>query len=460
MKKWPVLSLILAEGIFFTLKVLGIQFRFGDPTAYWYMAHAVSQGVLPYKDFFLADPPVFLFFLVPIVWLVGKHLIFLQLVPPLLEMATAALLFLYCSREKLQFAWLAPWVYLFSFTILSTSDYGTGLQLATLLFVTGSLFAQSKRWYTTGIFFALSVLTKLYVAPLVLGCIFWLVLQKKSTALVKITAAGVLTTAVCCLPFVFLDHTAFFRDTLLHHFSRPLGVSKISVFLLFFMLDGYGVALTAISGYFYKRNWFLLPLLFELLFFALFQDVYYAYLGILIPFVSYFTVLFFEKVPAVSELQKNIRMLILTTGALWLVVITGVYLVVYYPQGISRSTRHWSEVLSLKKDAYPVYGSHEVAPLIALRANKQIFQNIIDTNLQTFGSGVHAVEPITAAALRSGVYLVTRVYFTAAGRPNSFDAQRYFTTEAFTHSCELVGQDTVSADHTDGVAVFFCKEKN
>lgn len=144
------------------------------------MADQFFRGVLPYRDYFLADPPLMIIILGGIKWLVGKNVLFLQAVPFLFEAASSGLLYLILKKEKVSLAFLAPALYLFSFSILSTSDFVTGVQLVNFFALSAFYFYQKDSFKTSGFFWGLAFLVKLYGAFLLLGFLIFLFSQKKN----------------------------------------------------------------------------------------------------------------------------------------------------------------------------------------------------------------------------------------------------------------------------------------
>ena len=94
-KKWLEWSAAAGSiAVFLSWKLTHLVFRFGDGNAYIYMADALWRGMLPYRDFFLADPPVFVLLLAALKPVFGGHLILYQAIPVVLEAGAALLLFL------------------------------------------------------------------------------------------------------------------------------------------------------------------------------------------------------------------------------------------------------------------------------------------------------------------------------------------------------------------------------
>lgn len=456
-KHLSVIGLIVTITLFLVYKVIGLSFRFGDTTAYWYMASQLVNGVLPYRDFFLADPPVYVLMLVPLVQIFKNNLIVLQLLPAIFECGTAVLLFIYSRREKVKYYWLVPIVYLFSFTILATSDYGTGLQLATFALMMGLVSLQQHKYWYVGCFFAVSCLVKLYAAPIVLGVLFFYFFKKNYTQLAQIIFSGLFTTVLIVCPFIYSSGQSFFEAVIMHHFFRPMGINKLSVLSFFLQNDGVLLLWVGIAVYNFKRHLLLLLLIFQFSFFLLFKDLYYAYLGILMPFIAILSVQVFEVFNTASLVQQRLKQMVSMVFVFWLLFTNIYYWKVIQPEGVFATAQNNASELIKQRDNYPLYGSHEIAPLLALLSNRKIFENTIDTNTQTFASGVHDKATISQRAVSTGIYLAVRTTQDPFAGKMMYLYNGYFSQTVFEKSCKLLLEDTEQAQTDNGVAIFFCK---
>lgn len=454
---WQWWLLGFAELCFLFLKVSIVTFRFGDGTAYWYMADVIRHGVVPYRDFFLADPPIFIFFLVPIVALLRNSLVWVQLVPAVLEMLTAVGLFLYLKKEKQSFFWLAPWVYLFSFTILATSDYGTGLQLASCLVMGSFLLWQRKRYWWVGVLLALACLTKMYMAPVVIGIVFVLWRNKNWQALKAVMISGVLTSGVILLPLFWLSKGTIWNDVIVHQFNRPAGVSKLGVFEYFLFREWFLLILAGI-GLWWKRAHVLVPIVIaELLFFLFFKDVYYAYLGALNVYITIFSLAFFDLLKAKNfgSLRQTITQMMLMLLGFFLVFSFGYYVKVIEPEGKFPEASLIAQKIQALPEPYQLYGVHEAAPLLALLSHRTVFENIIDSNTQTFASGAQDKAKVTEQALAQGVYVINRGGQLRSGEVVE-QAVTFFEQKSFDERCHLILQEHITTADLDWLLISSC----
>ena len=54
---YNILFVFLTISFFLIFKFSNLTLRFGDTNAYLYMADSLWKGIMPYRDYFLADPP-------------------------------------------------------------------------------------------------------------------------------------------------------------------------------------------------------------------------------------------------------------------------------------------------------------------------------------------------------------------------------------------------------------------
>ena len=146
-RKWEIFKYVFAAGsivVFLFYKFSHLVLHFGDGNAYVYMADAILKGNVPYRDFFLADPPFMVYLLAFFKLFFGGKLILFQVLPVIFEAITSGIIFLILKKWNNSLAFLAPLFYLFSFSTISTSDYLTGVQLVVMLSVLAIYFWENK----------------------------------------------------------------------------------------------------------------------------------------------------------------------------------------------------------------------------------------------------------------------------------------------------------------------------
>ena len=440
-------------------KFSNLEFYFGDGNGYFYMAQAVKNGLVPYRDFLIADPPLLVYLLAIIKTLIGNNLVLFLAVPPLLEAATSYLLYLNLKQQSVKLAFMAPLLYLFSFAILSTSDYVTGLHFVILL-VSGAILLKEKP-VVSGFLWGLATLIKLYTIPGFIAFIIWQMTQKNWQVVKKTFLAYALTGALIMLPFLIIAPQQVIDQIIVHQFNRPPGISKANVFSFFFIHDFPIIIVGLIGVVWLKKS--LLAFLFGgwLMFYLLFQDLYYVYLGKLAPWLVLGTILAIEAIS--NRLKKDDLGVKIALSLIILIFLSHIPALISYHNRFRLEGQfpHAPEVaifVSKLDPQLPLYGSHEVTPLIALMTNRSLFNNHIDTNTQIFGSGALGKKEVSDQAAQHGVYLLSKVANIEINANLDSGFEGYFDQEVFEETCErLIIIDGPKRELFSDIAIYHCQ---
>lgn len=457
-----LITVLITLAIFLLIKSEGFFYRFGDGNAYFYMAQQVLKGIFPYRDFLIADPPLLIFLLAGIKLVIGSNILLFQVVPIFLETITALILYLEVKKKLPNYAKFFPALYLFSFLILSTTDYLTGLHFITFFIALGYFFRHKP--YLSGFFWGLATLIKLYVIPGFIGWLVWLKISKQPERLKKTVLAYVGTGVVFMLPFLIMAPKAVVDQIIIHQFNRPAGLNKLSVFRFFILHDFLLLCVSTATFFLNKKLKFFLPIFAWLIFFLIFKDLYYLYLGVLgywLMLTVFQLLTHFKKPTQHSWLAHNHQQLsLMVVITLLLSQVIGVF--IYYQstqkQGIFFQIEELVKFVNTLPEK-PLYGSHEVAPIIALKTGRKLFNDYADTNMQLFGSGVIDREKISQEAVEEGVHLLVKV----TNIPENLDLDQgysgYFEPEIFEQCCErLTIIDGAKLELFTDIGVYHCKK--
>jgi hypothetical protein len=106
---------------------------------------------------------------------------------------------------------------------------------------------------------------------------------------------------------------------------------------------------------------------------------------------------------------------------------------------------------------YPLYGSHEVAPLLALLSDRRLFGNYIDTNPQVFASGRYDRERISREAVAEGVILAARITSRPELGIEEAGYESFFSPELFRNYCRrLKFFPSGSREGDNYLGLYFC----
>ena len=460
---WRSLFVIGTLGLFLYIKLGNLSLRFGDGNAYIYMARAINDGLVPYKDFFLADPPVFPYFLSLVRLFVGNHLIIFQLIPLLLEIGSALLIYLYLRNKGLNWAPVAPLIYLFSFTILSTSDFLTGLQLVNF-FIILAIFSYEKKWPgVSGVFWALAVLTKLYAAPALLGFLIYLYIQHDKIQLKKVIIAGFITSFMVMGPLIIISATKIINFIIIHQFNRSNGLNKIDVVFFYFKKEWLFLVLACAGSYIIRKSYLVYSAGLTILFFLFFKDIYYLYLGSLMPYLVIAMIYLLEKISSYTmpaKLTNNWLRGLIVIYAIFLISSLNDYAKNFAILGRFTNLQEIAQFVSKLPNDKKLYGSHEVAPLVALASNKELLNNYIDTNGQTFVSGANDRDFLSNALVNQGGYLIGRIMHYPDLGIYDIGTSSYFSTDIFKIHCLRIKDFPSTGNESDNQIVIYQCDKN
>lgn len=446
-------SVIATSVLFLVYKLFNLSFRFGDGSAYFYMAQSISHGIFPYRDFFLADPPVFLYLLTLLKLFFGEHWLWFQAVPIGLEVINGFLIYL-LLRRKLGLAWLAVPVYLFSFTILSTSDFSTGVQLTVMLSLLAWWLLEKEKPICAGIAWAASILTKLYALPAFLGSLGYIIWKKQKWLVLVLTTliAGI----IILLPFFLASPQGFVQSIIIHQFNRTAGNDRVNVWM-FFIKHEWVLIILGILGASLKKNRKYLPaFVLSVVFFILFKDLYYLYLAYFFSFLVIFSISLLDLWRQDSEVKPMAWiagfLLIWSMVGGWYSYQNSVLV-----QGRFLNAPEIGSFLRTQTAHSEIYGSHEVAPLLALFSDKKLFGNYIDTNSQVFAAGSLDLTKISQAAVDKGIYLVARITDLPDYKILDLGYEGFFSKEIFTKSCSrLKFFPSTSQEQDNYIGIYDC----
>ncbi len=422
------------------------------------MADSLINGIGPYSDFFLADPPILVFFLAIIKYFTPNLLVF-SAVPFILESITAFILFIILKNRGNNFAWLAPLIYLFSFTIAATSDFLTGLQLTSLFIVLSIYYFDKRRYIKTGFFFALSIFTKLYALPAFIGLLVYLYLNKEHRNLFRVIVGFTIVALAIFFYALYSDLWRFIEYVIIHHLNRPNGISKVEVLLFFLKKEWLIMSVGIIGAFIYRKRFLFFPLIFSIIFLLLFKDLYYVYLGILMPFLVILGLQVTNQLSlSVGYLKKISYVLVLLY-----IIIGGQYFLIYKDnfnkKGIFINAPEIAAyILSINNDVN-LYGSHEIAPLIALMTDKKIINNVIDTNTQSFSSDAQNLMEISDNVAERGGYLIARAIHYPEQDVFDYGFEGYFDPDVFRKYCRRLKEFMdMGGDATNQIVVYRCQK--
>lgn len=443
---------------FLIYKLHFLTFRYGDPNLYFYYAGHLFGGLIPYRDFFMADPPAFVLALAAIKLFIGQHWLWLQASPIFLHIVAAVMLYVISRKWKNPLSFLAPLFYLFSFSTLANSDYATGEELMIVFTLLALWLWDNRHIKSSALLWAMAGLTKLFAGAGLIGFFIFSLFEKERKKLLVLALTGIAATAVFMLPFILLSPGNALYSIVISHLSRPAGLDKAAVFAYFFQREWLLLILAAPGFMLTKKKLVLGPFLGLLVFFLLFSDVYYLYFQTLLPFLVLAATAFLGWIWSSYKNGPAYSLMLITAYVLFMGVSITFYHNNWLAQGKFSNAGSISAAVAGLPESYPLYGDYTATPLIALMSGRQIYKNYVDTDTIWFWAGRLDKEKIGREAAKDGVYLVARItdYPELGIKDTGFE--EYFSRGIFDSYCKRVLDFPSESQGQDNkLAVYRCK---
>lgn len=396
---------MVALAVFLIVKTSGLNYAQSDENIYFYMGKLVSEGKLPYRDFFFAHPPmgilvdslVFTFF--------GFNFLALKILP-VLAVATGGYLLYRAVLAAYDpgIALLSQVLFMFSYDVLRASAHPTGIDITVLFMLASFYFFTQRRFFICGLLVGLAGLSGLY--SLVLPCAYvvfqlWRKYDLRGDVM-ALVLGFVITFGGVGLIFTLLTGRAYVDDVLFFQLSKEAADSQnastisrvagnnVLIFapslLLPFLLGGRRTkavtALLAIIFLGYVAFFLNLKTLFDFYFMCIF------------PFAA---VLSAQALVLLAELLRR----------KWFTTLLAVLVLLYSGWTISRYLDHeriyfekapeisdWVKSTTVKDEE--VFGDSTTVPLIALLSGRRLALDEADTNIQRFTSNTTDINKLLA----------------------------------------------------------------
>lgn len=399
----PLFSFLL---IFFVVKVTNLGIRLSDTNIYYNLAYQIIHGKILYKDLFFSNFPLFAY-ISSLYYFVAGGNINLFYLTSIIEVGVITFfiyLINYNSTKNNLLSTLSSFLYVFSFIVLSTSDHQTGVFTASLFAALSFFLFQKNKFFISGVFIALALLTKAYFIPIPLSFLTILLINRNWKKLLHFSIGLTITLIIILLPSLSIAPKQFFNDIFGFSLMRPSGISKIDVGWFFITKDFLLFVLLIFNLINFKRNKLFAAFSFwGIAFFAYYQDVYYLYLNFLIPFLCLSLYEFFEF----SKNKLGLQKLVIPT-------IVFIFLTLNFYTYISsyrnlQKVNDIDKILSVIKKEKPefFYGINDLTPALLILANTSPLNNIRDAHEYFFTKGLYDKEILTDSAISSKTIIIS-----------------------------------------------------
>jgi hypothetical protein len=204
---------------FAILKTYALAPALSDENIYFYMCQRITEGALPYRDFFFAHPPLHLLPGLLAFALLGFSLPVAKAIPAIFAALAGLAVYRAARRAGALSGLVALALFLFSYDLLRASSHYTGASEATALIAWSLERALAGRVALAGYLAACAGLTAFYTVPAALG-IGTLLLLRKGAARSYLLAYATLFGGANVL-FLALFGGLYWDPVFRYHFLKP-----------------------------------------------------------------------------------------------------------------------------------------------------------------------------------------------------------------------------------------------
>ncbi len=392
--------LLILVLVFLIIELKGLNhIALGDEFAYYYMGKLVSNGAMPYRDFFLAHPSLEIFLYGSVFSFFGFNLMLLKLVPFLSIVLVALILFKSTKKISNVFALIAVALYLYTYTIMLEATYSYDISLSIFFMVLSFYFLIAKnKPLLSGIIYSIACLSSfhsLVFLPAFLIFIFLIKEKKKFRFLYGFLSVFITVNIV----FLMVFGNNYFIDVFKYHFIKPkqaganLEVFKNILIKNWFLAVGF--VLFFISK---NKKKFMLPLLLSLnyiLFLLVSNRIFSYYFLILIPFIVLLSAYgFYDFTSRLKNKAKNIFLIIIFIVIIINAVLTANYLIKTNFKNLESFDELKTFITKNSNKDDELFGDLYTTPMLALYTNRQIAFNFVDTNALRFLSNLPPINEV------------------------------------------------------------------
>ncbi len=414
------LAFFILAAIFLSIQATHFSYSISDENTYIYMAKAVSEGQMPYRDFFLAHPPLHIFLLALIYKIFGFSFLIFKATGPLAAIGAALIAFKIC-REKLGDieAVFSAFLIFLSYDFQRFSTFTVWITLCTFLVMLSAYFLLKGKSLIGGVLMAAASLAGLF--SLIAGFAIAGYLAAFEKKLLMKYLAGFLGVFIACnLALIALFGNSYIEGAYKYHLAKPSeGNDKgdiISFFLLGSLKDGkmsgnhallIGMGLFLFSRKKMKHA-LMLPLSIVaayMLAMALMSKIFGYYFLIIIPFIGILAARGFAGVIERLEGQRAKQAHLICLG---LIAVSGMVNSYHYWNNDYQDFNNAEEIAAFVKESYPekeIFGDDSITPLIALLSGNKLAFNYIDSNSLRWRSGLLDINE-TISRIRQGRIIV------------------------------------------------------
>lgn len=388
----------------------------GDENVYYYMAKSVSEGELPYRDFFYAHPPLHILILSVIIKVFGMNFAVLKSAT-LMSLLTASFFLYKTSLELFKnrlneryaslISALALVLFLFSFEVMFKATFSMGINFSLMFLMISVYLIFTKRYSAGGIFAALAGLTRFYALIPVFAIFIFIILKhipKKSREtgfndIFYMLAGFFITFGTAIAALLMLFGQDFYEPVFKYHLlKQALPNQKITVYK-HVLMENWALFAAFLLSFFIKNKIFTKNKKeFQLFYFILFAYLLFLlslnviaefYFIIAFPFIAIIGA--YAVIHMINSMKlryiKYALIFLISLAYLWNTAADAAFLEKIGFLEFSQ-LNNLADKISSTDQNQKIFGDDSIVTLLALMSNRSIALNYIDANEKRLTSGL------------------------------------------------------------------------
>jgi hypothetical protein len=355
------------------------------------MGKLVSNGKIPYRDFFFAHPPLQIYIYSLIYKTVGFNFFIFKLLPTLFVIVSALYIFKILNNYDNISAILAVILFFFSYDSLRFSSFPIGTSLTTMLVIVSFYYYFRKKYFISGILFGIAGITRFYSLIPMLVILSILFINNRKNVLRFIYGFSLIFISIN-LFFIILYGNNYVIPVFKYHLLKPItNVSKISLFLRI-LKDNALLFLSSFLFLLIKNKGKLQSVLFMIIFYLLtlfiIKNFFTHYLMLIFPFMAILGGYSLIRLKDIIKYNKNIIYVIISVIIIMSSILAVNKYIKYDFQDFNKANDITSYIKENSESTDTIFGDDLIVPLIALLSNRDITLDFVDSNNLRFRSGI------------------------------------------------------------------------
>ncbi|MAG16381.1 hypothetical protein CMO88_04955 [Candidatus Woesearchaeota archaeon] len=230
LKSIGLIVFVIAALVFLSVKLSAIGYSASDENTYYKMGEMVSEGKMPYKDFFFAHPPLQIYLYAVVFMLFGFNIGVLKFLSAIAAVVTAYYIFKLLNEKSEAAGMIGTVLFFFSHSVLLFTSFPTGTEFVMMFSMAGFYYFHKKKSVKSGLLFGIGALTGLLALIPFAVISVWLFIRNLNE-LRKFLTAFLAVFVIVNAFFVIISKGAYITQIITYNLLKPEGVMDKSALI-------------------------------------------------------------------------------------------------------------------------------------------------------------------------------------------------------------------------------------